>query len=277
LAGTASRATAIAGVLIVVGACAAARQPAASAQPDATAMAQLGLFSPGYLARGSVPDSMLITPPPPAPGSAALARDEEAARAALALQGTPRFAQAAIDAALATPENVGVLTCAAGFTVGPQTTPKLTVLLRKTATDLGFSVYPTKTHYKRPRPFMVNKQPTCTPQMEPMLARDGSYPSGHSAIGHGWGLIMAELVPDRAGQLVARGRAFGDSRRVCNVHWQSDVEEGGAVAAAVVARLHADAAFRADLDAARAEVAGLSPDLPKPDCTRENAALVTGV
>jgi acid phosphatase (class A) len=104
-----------------------------------------------------------------------------------------------------------------------------------------------------------------------MLRKDGSYPSGHSAIGYGWGLILAELFPDRASRLVARGRAFGDSRRVCNVHWLSDVEEGRIAAAATVARLHADAYFRKDLDAARAELAGAKPVTR--DCAAEAAAL----
>jgi acid phosphatase (class A) len=87
---------------------------------------------------------------------------------------------------------------------------------------------------------------------------------------------MAELVPDRAAQLVARGRAFGDSRRVCNVHWLSDVEEGRVVSTAVFARLHAEPAFRADLDAVRAELKHQQGKLAAPDCTRENAALANG-
>lgn len=87
-----------------------------------------------------------------------------------------------------------------------------------------------------------------------MLAKDGSYPSGHAAIGFGWGLILAELLPGRATQVTARGREFADSRRVCNVHWLSDVEAGQVVAAATVARLHAEPAFRKDMDAARKEL-----------------------
>ena len=122
---------------------------------------------------------------------------------------------------------------------------------------------------------MVNGEPTCTPQDEALLRQDGSYPSGHSAIGFGWGLLLAELVPDRSAQLVARGRAFGDSRRVCNVHWLSDVEEGRVVATAVVARLHADAAFQRDLKKARDEVTKRRSKLPVPNCATENAALGT--
>jgi acid phosphatase (class A) len=242
----------------------------ASMSPASLSMAR------GYLPQGAAPDSLKINPPPPAPRSAALARDVEAQRAALRLQGSARWRQAAIDADLFTPNATGVFSCAAGFAIGADTTPRLTALLRKAGPDLAMAVYPSKRHYQRARPFMVNKRPTCTPQDEKMLAKDGSYPSGHSAIGYGWGLILAEVVPDRATQLAARGRAFGDSRRVCNVHWLSDVEEGRVVADAVLARLHAESAFRADVDAARAEVEALRPTLSAPDCAAESAALAPG-
>ena len=44
---------------------------------------------------------------------------------------------------------------------------------------------------------------------------------------------------------------------VCNVHWQSDVNEGRFMGAATVARLHADAGFMDDLARAKREVARL--------------------
>jgi acid phosphatase (class A) len=247
-----------------------------SAEPQAApAMAAppSSLLAGGYLPRGAAPDSLLIVPPPPAPGSAAQKRDDEAAAAAVALRGSPRWDQSARDADLFAPATTGLFSCAAGFVIGPDTTPKLTALMRKAGPDLALAVYPTKLRYQRQRPFTVNGQPTCTPQDEAMLRKDGSYPSGHTAIGYGWSLLLAEVVPDRAAQIVARGIAFSDSRRICNVHWLSDIEEGRSVAAAVVARLHAEPAFRADLEAARAEVAALRADLPKPDCTREDQAL----
>ncbi|HMP55156.1 MAG TPA: phosphatase PAP2 family protein [Novosphingobium sp.] len=261
--------------IAVLSACAAtgrAEPPAAADHQDAATRASAFLSS-GYVPRGSGPDSLLINPPPPAPGSPAEARDMAAADAAVAIQGSLRFEQAAIDADLFSPSTTGIFSCAAGFVISPETTPRIAALMRRTAADLALSVYPTKRKYQRPRPFMVNGKPTCTPQDEAMLRQDGSYPSGHAAIGVGWGLILASIVPDRAGQLAARGRAFADSRRVCNVHWLSDTEEGAVVAAAMVARLHAEPAFRADLDAARAEVEALRTSLPKPDCTKEQAAL----
>jgi len=254
---------------------AASNETPAAKSNDALAQRGASLMATGYLPRGSAPDSLLLNPPPPAPGSAMEARDIEAANAALALRGGPRWEQAAIDADLFSPNTIGIFSCAAGFTLDPAKLPKLAALLRKAGPDLAMTVYPTKRKYQRARPFTVNNQPVCTPKDEAVLRADGSYPSGHSAIGYGWGLILAELVPERAAQLVARGRAFGDSRRVCNVHWLSDVEEGRVVSTAVFARLHAEPAYRADLEAARAEIEAQRAQLATPDCARENAALAT--
>ena len=241
----------MAGLTVVVGEGAQAEQPVA---PKATPMAAF-TFEKGYLAPADLPDSVALLPPPPAPGSAAEARDVEASKAALALHGTPRWTLATVDADLFTPRASATMACAAGHALGPQTTPLTEHLLRRALSDLAASTRAAKVKYQRQRPFMVNNQPMCTPDLDAVLRHDGSYPSGHSAIGYGWGLILAEILPARATALAARGRAFGDSRRVCNVHWLSDVEEGRIAAAATLARLHADAAFRADINAAARELA----------------------
>jgi acid phosphatase (class A) len=242
--------------------------------PQDAAAQRANFLAGGYLPREALPDSLQLNPPPPPSQSAAEARDVEAAIAALALHGTPRWEQAAIDADLTTPQAIDAFSCAANLRLNGATMPKLAAVLRRSAPDLALAVYPTKRKFQRARPFVINNRPICTPQDEALLRMDGSYPSGHSAIGYGWGLILAELMPDRAGPLVARGRAFGDSRRVCNVHWLSDVEEGRVVATAVYARLQAEPVFRADMDAARTEIARERlKRIAPPDCTRENAAL----
>ncbi|HEX8056091.1 MAG TPA: phosphatase PAP2 family protein, partial [Novosphingobium sp.] len=104
------------------------------------------------------------------------------------------------------------------------------------------------------RPFVAHGNTTCLPRDEAMLRKDGSYPSGHSALGWGWALVLAELAPEKADAILQRGRDFGQSRLVCNAHWASDVDAGRLVAAATVARLHADPVFTADLAAARQEL-----------------------
>jgi len=107
------------------------------------------------------------------------------------------------------------------------------------------------------RPFVVHKETTCAPQDEPRLVKDGSYPSGHSALGWGWALVLAELMPERTDALIQRGHAFGQSRVVCGVHWQSDVDAGRVMGAAAVARLHADPVFQAQMQAAASEIRAL--------------------
>jgi len=229
----------------------------------------------GYLATDARPDSLKLLPAPPAQGTAALALDEDAARQAGTLRGSPRWQVAGEDAVLTFPQAASAFSCALGVPVSEKETPYLNILLRRSLVDAGLSTYKAKDHYKRTRPFVANKTQMCTPAETAKLEKDGSYPSGHSAIGWAWALILAEVEPERANDILARGRAFGQSRVVCNVHWQSDVNEGRMMAAATVARLHADPTFRADLDRARREVAAAraSGARPSRDCQAESAAL----
>jgi acid phosphatase (class A) len=229
----------------------------------------------GYLAPNTLPDSLALLPPPPKKGSSAFALDEEVNRESLSQQGTPRWVLAAKDADLNFPQAADSFICALGAPINEQETPHLYMLLRRTLKDASSATRRAKNYYARPRPFMVNKKTTCTPDAEKDLMKNGSYPSGHTTIGWAWALILSEIAPERADALLARGRAFGESRMVCNVHWQSDVAEGRVIGAAMVARLHADPGFRADLEAARAELGvvrgkGLKPQL---DCSAEAAAM----
>jgi acid phosphatase (class A) len=229
----------------------------------------------GYLQPEALPDSLTLLPPPPAEGSAAFTLDQAVSRKSLSLSGTPRWKLAAEDAELRFPAAAGTFSCALGIPVSESDTPHLYMLLRRTLTDAGLSTYAAKDNYQRMRPFMVNKSPTCTPGEEKHLMKDGSYPSGHTAIGWAWALVLTEIAPDRADAILARGRAFGESRVVCNVHWHSDVVEGRFMGAATVARLHADKLFRDELEAAKTEYIairdkGLKPDR---DCLEETEAL----
>ncbi len=229
----------------------------------------------GYLPRAALPDSLALLPPPPTPGSAAQAADDAAFVAAAHLRGSARWKLAASDANLVFPKAAEAFSCALNAPIDPATTPNLYMLLRRSLTDAGLATYAAKDHHKRTRPFVVNKSPICTPAEEPMLAKDGSYPSGHASLGWAWSLILTEMAPERANVLLARGLAFGQSRVICGVHWQSDVTQGRVIGAAAVARLHADPVFRAQFDAARQELAAVRAKGLKPqgDCAGEAAAL----
>ncbi|WP_313441580.1 phosphatase PAP2 family protein [Novosphingobium sp.] len=250
-------------------------EAAAAAVPSISTKLPPGMPK-GYLQLGQLPDSLALLPPPPAAGSAAFARDEEASKAMARPAGSPRFVQAASDADLKPPHSFGAFACAAGVTPDAKLTPALYRVLGKAMIDIGLSTYKAKDHYRRVRPFVAHGNATCSPQDEAVLRTDGSYPSGHSALGWGWALILAELLPDRADAVLQRGRDFGDSRLVCNVHWASDVDAGRLMASATLARLHADRTFRADLDAARAELAkiGASRAPAEAACRKESMGLL---
>jgi len=245
--------------------------------PRKAAAAPIGRpgFLAGYLTTEALPNSLALLPPPPAVGSAALALDEEISRRSFALRETARWALAASDAELDFPRAAETYSCALNAPIGEADAPHLYTLLRRTLSDLGMSTSAAKNQYHRTRPFVVNKEPMCTPEMRAQLEKSGSYPSGHTTAGWGWALILAEISPAQADAILARGLAYGESRNVCNVHWHSDVVQGRVLAAGTVARLHAEPAFRADLEAARAELAAVRGQGLKPtrDCAAEAAAL----
>ncbi|MNK39456.1 Major phosphate-irrepressible acid phosphatase precursor [compost metagenome] len=227
----------------------------------------------GYLGR-ALPDSLALLPPPPAKGSPGFARDQAVSRASQKLRGTPRYALASADADLSFPHVAGTFSCALGVPISRQDTPRLYLLLQRSMVDAGLATYAAKDHYKRTRPFVYYKEATCAPADEAALRSDGSYPSGHTAIGWTWALLLTELSPDQANALLARGRAFGENRLICNAHWQSDVLQGRAVAAGALAALHANADFSADMAAARAEIRSLrGSGVPANGCDAETTAL----
>jgi len=226
----------------------------------------------GYL-QGEPPlNSAAFVPPPPSEGSARQQADDAASEALRSLEGSARWDQAARDADLHFPAATSIFACALGATVSEAQTPALYRLLQRSLTDLGLATYPAKKAHQRPRPFLINGEAICTPDERELLETDGSYPSGHSAIGWGWALILSQLAPEKAEALLARGRAYARSRMVCNVHWMSDTEAGMAVGAAAFARLQNNELFQATMAAARAELSSASVSAPDADACEQEAA-----
>ena len=264
------RITALRNILIVAS-CIAITAGCASTSKPALVPDRL----PGYLTSVTAPNSEALLTPPPAAGSTALALDHDISRNSLPLRDSPRWALAAMDAELTFPNAAGAFTCALNAPITEQDTPHLYILLRRVLTDTSLATSKAKNKYMRTRPFVENKEGTCSPNDEQFLKKNGSYPSGHSTAGWAWALILTEISPEQADAILARGRAFGQSRVICNAHWQSDVIEGRFMGAATVARLHADPVFRAELDLAGSELAAVRAKGLKParDCKAEAEAL----
>lgn len=227
-------------------------------QPSTSLSKELKEISPGilegYLSKEYIPNSLALVPPPPEEGSAAFALDQEIAATYLALDDEQRKEQASNDAILSFPEAAESFNIVLDVEISEENTPHLYMILRRTLADAGLSTYAAKNHYQRKRPFMVNDTPICTPGEEEMLRNDGSYPSGHTAIGWAWALILTEVFPEQADVILERGKQFGISRNLCNVHWHSDVVYGRMMGAAAVAMLHSNTDFKIDLETAKTEV-----------------------
>ena len=176
----------------------------------------------------------------------------------LNLRGTPRWEMAIEDADLESIQAASTFSSILKSPITMQNTPELYKLLRLIAADAGNSTCKAKEKYLRHRPFLMNNKPICTPDDEDFLKGNGSYPSGHAAIGWAWALALAEIAPPgQTEAILARGWAFGESRVVCNVHWESDVTAGRLMGAAVIKRLHDNRSFRDDIKAAQKELADM--------------------
>ena len=208
----------------------------------------------GYLSEDELPNSLKLVSPPPEEGSAAFALDQEIASMYVASGDVSRKDQATKDAVLHFPEAMDAFNSILETKISEEATPNLYMIMRRTLADAGLSTYAAKNYYQRERPFMMNNAPICTPEDEEGLRSDGSYPSGHTAIGWAWALILTEVFPDQTNVILLRGKEFGISRNVCNVHWYSDVITGRMIGTAAVARLHANEQFIIDLAAAKEEI-----------------------
>lgn len=217
-----------------------------------------------YLSKAQF-DAREHLPPPPAKGSPEAAKDQRVFLATRKLEGTPRWAIAQAD-----DDNDNVLaayTCALGYTPSPASNPKLAAMLRRLSRDVRAAVDATKLKYRRPRPYLSEPGAICL-KSRMSLAVTPDYPSGHATWGWTVGLLLAEAAPDRSEAILARARAFGESRVVCGVHTASAVEAGRKNAENLIAALWSSEAFKADLAGVRAELDAARAQGTPPDPAR---------
>ena len=214
---------------------------------------------PGYLAKEQTVDAYLVLPPPPTPGSREPAElvDRRAFLATQAMKGSARWALAERDADESPAAVLADFDCVFGMDLSPATAPALLHMLTRVRSDASTQTTRVKTSFQHWRPFVSYGGSICTGPDTDTIAHSWSYPSGHTTLGWAYGLILAELAPDLATPILARARAYGESRVVCGVHTVSDATQGQVNGSMLVARLHADAAFKADLEASRIELAAV--------------------
>lgn len=199
-------------------------------------------------------DSLALLPPPPAVDSIEFLNDKAQYDAGKMLRNTPRGKQAWSDAHVEGDGVAEAFSAAFGMTISQEKTPELNRLVKKMREDAGdLATRSAKQHYMRIRPFAFYHEATCRSDDEGKLSTNGSYPSGHTTIGWATALVLAEINPDRQGEILKRGYEMGQSRVICGYHWQSDVTAARVVASAIVSRLHAEPTFVSQLQKAKDE------------------------
>lgn len=241
---------AVTAIALILAGCAAGGRTAPPADPSMVRAAAPKLA--GYLADGMI-DGKALLGPPPAMDSLRGRADQEAYDTSRVLAGSARWKQAQQEDDLWNGGALRRFSCAIDRDLSERRTPRTLTLLHRMELDVRTVTAPAKSFYNRTRPAIGNDKPICIAR-EAWLATNGSYPSGHSATGWSWALVLAEAAPQRADQLLAVGRDLGDGRVVCGVHYPSDVEAGRTAAAAMVSRLHAEAAFAGDLAVVKREL-----------------------
>jgi acid phosphatase (class A) len=215
-----------------------------------------------------------LLPAAPKAGTPRYEADRQVFLATRKLQDTPRWALAQQDVDYATPRLMADFSCAMGVPLDATRLPRLAALVDATSSAADASTAPAKKANQRQRPFLIDQGATC--QSTEQLAKSFDYPSGHATRGWAVGLVLAELAPDRATDLLLRSRAFADSRVVCGVHNLSAIDAGAMNGAAVVAVLHASPSFQASLADAKHELnayRAANTTAPSTQCTAEKALI----
>lgn len=209
-----------------------------------------------YLKNDQAIDSLALLPPPPEVGSIAFLNDQAMYEQGRMLRDTPRGKLAAEDANLASGGVAKAFSDAFGSPITAEEAPELHKLLTNMIEDAGdLATRSAKQKYMRIRPFAFYGVATCNTKDQDKLSKNGSYPSGHTAIGWATALVLAEINPQRQDAILKRGYELGQSRVICGYHWQSDVDAARMVGSAAVATLHTNQAFQQQLQKAKAEFA----------------------
>ncbi len=207
----------------------------------------------GYLDKRNDATLSVVLPPAPKKDDARDQTDRAIFRSTRSMNGTPRWTLAQKDDGNSPAALLRAFSCSVGAQLTPQNVPKLNSLINRTSVDSWLINDSVKSQFQRKRPFVGQEAALCIVPSK-NFAQSYDYPSGHATVGWLTGLILADIAPDRAAEILLRARAYGDSRIVCGVHNASSVEAGRLLGAAIFVELDAQAAFRTDLAAAKVEL-----------------------
>lgn len=192
-------------------------------------------------------DLTALLPTPPAKGSAAM-------NAELAAVLTVQVTRTDAEAARAVADDAEEIWVFADVIANPRftrdTLPKFTAFFDRVAATEGAVVDPAKKVWARPRPYMYSDL------VMPLLdkSKSGAYPSGHTTVGTLMGIVLANMVPEKHTEIMARAWEYGQNRMVAGMHFQTDIEAGRIAGAVIAETIMAHPDFKDEYAAAKAEL-----------------------
>jgi acid phosphatase (class A) len=222
---------------------------------SALALVALTAFSPALLhAEGAKPYSdnkeinlLLLLPPPPALNSDQMKTELGEILTIQVTRTKEMEARAFADAT----ENIWRF---ADVVDNPKfnaaTLPKVAAFFDRITETEAAVVDPAKDVWKRPRPHLYSDL------VKPVvpLSKSGSYPSGHATVGTLMGIELANMLPEKRAQIMARAWEFGHNRVVGGIHYPSDIEMGRITGSVIAQTISTHTDFKADFEAAKAEL-----------------------
>jgi acid phosphatase (class A) len=212
-----------------------------------SASAQAGLLAPAQF------DASRFLPPPPA-------QDSVQTKAELAelrvIAGRASAAEKMAATKDAKDERPDLFNDAIGFDIASK--PETQKLLSLVADEEDGDSKLAKAYFHRLRPYGADPSlKTCEPVKPGKAAKLNSYPSGHATLAFSMGVVLAQLMPDKAQAILARAAQFAERRLVCGVHYRSDIVAGQQFGTILAMRLMENPVFQAQMAKAKAELRGM--------------------
>ena len=217
----------------------------AHAQPAASPARPIPVSK--FLSPGDLDPATLLPPPPKDDAPAAVEGRAELHR--LAAARTPeRLAQARRDDEV---EDVTAIADIFGPAFSLERFPATARLFADLRSEDSVAAKQAKAFFKRERPFAADRALDVCDDAHDVR---NSYPSGHATMGYAAAAVLANLMPGNAQIILARAADYAESRLYCGVHYRADVDASQVLANVMVVKLIARPEFKAELEAARAEL-----------------------
>lgn len=226
---------------------------AASAQPGPGAL-PMSMAAKIPTSKFLEPDELVpaqTLPAPPADGSPAQRAELAELHRIEKTRTAAQFAEAKADSDDAT-ENVLAFAAVMGTGFQLERLPATSKLFQDLRHEDSAAAKRAKAYFQRNRPWIADRTLRTCPHADDKPK--SSYPSGHATMAYATAGVLARLAPAKAPAILARANAYAENRLVCAVHYRRDIVAGQALGTALAQKLLDKPEFRAEFEAARAEL-----------------------